>query len=710
MFACYIHFDMPYGVGKILQSHLRKMNSSLQHQTGLIPTTNKLTKLVVLFAVGVIISCSDSPANDGPIGGEGDALTDQGVIRPQPDSSTDDEDDDDAALVDAALDPSTDATGDGVDDEEIGPQPPVANAGDDVTTRAGTPVELSASASYDPDGTIVSYEWTFGDGTSDVGEVVFHTYDTHGAYIVQLTVTDDDDLTDTDTLLANIQEFNEAPRAVIRSPDVIVAGEEAELNASDSTDDGTITSYAWNVGVEGVDPIEGETLNYTWVDWGPYTVGLTVTDDLEQTDTYNLPIDVLARPTAVITAPSTGLVGVGVDFSSLNSTDEDGSIASQHWLFPDDGSESSGTLPSHTFLTVGEWEVVLTVTDDDDLTHTVTHKIAILPPPNVCPTAVIDLGDPPHEWYLDESVEPSGTGSSDTDGSILTYDWDWGDGSPVEHGSTSTHSYATYDTFTITLTVTDSDLCTYVESDPTTALARTTAEVVIVNETPTAVLDTTPAHVEGNLHVGVGQPILFDGSGSTDDSGLISRTLAFGDAFSAPLTGPSYTVEHSYASADTYTATLTVRDDQEVTNTAEVEIVVSDFGAYSGTFDVDLTAGYPCSVLDDCNSIVYDCYTLVNVEFTGLNIVVSADGGVTVSPIPPAEKPGEMTGNMNTPTSFTVENRIGGGPYGCEEIYRLAAIFSDADHFTGIFEVDFSGAICGVCTPSGDIAVTGVRE
>ena len=53
-------------------------------------------------------------------------------------------------------------------------------------------VTLDASASFDVDGRIDRYEWTFGDGQSGVGQVVTHTYATEGTYTVWLTVTDDD--------------------------------------------------------------------------------------------------------------------------------------------------------------------------------------------------------------------------------------------------------------------------------------------------------------------------------------------------------------------------------------------------------------------------------------------------------------------------------------------------------------------------------------
>src|SRR4030095_6391304 len=69
-------------------------------------------------------------------------------------------------------------------------QPPVANAGLDQTTSVGTAVTFNGSGSSDPDGTIPSYAWDFGDGASGTGSIVTHAYSTSGSKTVTLTVTD----------------------------------------------------------------------------------------------------------------------------------------------------------------------------------------------------------------------------------------------------------------------------------------------------------------------------------------------------------------------------------------------------------------------------------------------------------------------------------------------------------------------------------------
>jgi len=84
-------------------------------------------------------------------------------------------------------------------------QPPVADASGPYSGTAGTPVNFDGSASADPDGSIVSYAWDFGDGNSGAGVSPAHTYAADGNYTVSLTVTDNDGASDTASSSVTIQ-------------------------------------------------------------------------------------------------------------------------------------------------------------------------------------------------------------------------------------------------------------------------------------------------------------------------------------------------------------------------------------------------------------------------------------------------------------------------------------------------------------------------
>jgi len=77
-----------------------------------------------------------------------------------------------------------------------------------VRPVVGQPITFDGSASTD-DGWIVSYDWDFGDGTTDSGMVVDHVFDEVGTYTVSLTVTDNDVETDTRSRAINVVEWME---------------------------------------------------------------------------------------------------------------------------------------------------------------------------------------------------------------------------------------------------------------------------------------------------------------------------------------------------------------------------------------------------------------------------------------------------------------------------------------------------------------------
>ena len=86
----------------------------------------------------------------------------------------------------------------------LGNQPPTADPNGPYTGTVGVPVTFDGSGSTDPDGTIVSYDWDFGDGNTGTGVSPTHTYTAAGIYNVTLTVTDDAGATDSAMTTATI--------------------------------------------------------------------------------------------------------------------------------------------------------------------------------------------------------------------------------------------------------------------------------------------------------------------------------------------------------------------------------------------------------------------------------------------------------------------------------------------------------------------------
>nr|WP_241429114.1 LamG domain-containing protein [Agrococcus sp. ARC_14] len=246
-------------------------------------------------------------------------------------------------------------------------QAPTADFTTDVT---GLSVDFDASASSDPDGTIASYAWDFGDGDDGTGATPTHAYAGGGTYTVTLTVTDAEGVTGTATEEVTVQGPNAAPTAVATAS---VDGMSVEVSGSGSSDpDGAIASYAWDFG-DG-ETASGATATHDYAAGGDYTIELTVTDDRGATAVDTESVTIVApnqAPTAAFTAAESGMT---VSFDAGGSTDPDGSIASYAWSFGD-GSTGTGATTSRTYAADGEYDVTLTVTDDEGATAQVTRAV-----------------------------------------------------------------------------------------------------------------------------------------------------------------------------------------------------------------------------------------------------------------------------------------------------------------------------------------------
>ncbi|MGD8626067.1 MAG: PKD domain-containing protein, partial [Anaerolineae bacterium] len=173
-------------------------------------------------------------------------------------------------------------------------QPPVAVASADPQSgMAPLTVQFSADGSSDPDGTIVAYAWTFGDGSASSEANPTYTYNGAGTYQVTLTVTDDGGATADDTLTIDVSQANQPPVAVASAdPQSGMAPLTVQFSADGSSDpDGTIVAYAWYFGDGSASSEANPT--YTFNGAGTYQVTLTVTDDGGATadDTLTIQVD-----------------------------------------------------------------------------------------------------------------------------------------------------------------------------------------------------------------------------------------------------------------------------------------------------------------------------------------------------------------------------------------------------------------------------------
>jgi len=250
------------------------------------------------------------------------------------------------------------------------PGRPVAAFTADCIASACT---FDGSASLDHDGTIASYGWQFGDGTTASGATASHTYTTGASYIVTLTVTDNDGGTGTRILRV---DANAPP---VASYTVACSGPTCTFDGSGSSDpDGTIASYSWQFG-------DGETsgsptlypiATHTYAN-GTFSAKLTVSDNGGSTNTQTQTVSVVNAPPVVsFTRACTALT---CTFDGSASSDPDGTVVSYVWTFGD-GTTGSGATANHAYAASGSYTVTLTVTDNGAATSTQDQSVTVSPP------------------------------------------------------------------------------------------------------------------------------------------------------------------------------------------------------------------------------------------------------------------------------------------------------------------------------------------
>jgi PKD repeat protein len=266
---------------------------------------------------------------------------------------------------------------------EILPEPVIVQPAE---ARVGEEIVFDGSGSQAGSSPIAGYEWDFGDGNRGDGPIVSHIYSAPGTYQVTLTVTDQDG------------------RGSTGGPaQIVITGAEPTQPAPTPT------------------PAESQA------------------------------------PQPIVSSPAEGLVGEPITFDGSGSQAGSSPIASYQWSFGD-GNRGDGAVVTHAYQLTGTYQVVLTVIGQDGLANTSAPVPIVIqqgaqPPPGAgeLPEAIMVF---PSEAFVNEAVGFDGSESRPGSSVIMTYMWDWGDGT-TGSGIMVTHTYETVGEFMVTLTVVD---------------------------------------------------------------------------------------------------------------------------------------------------------------------------------------------------------------------------------------------------------------
>src|SRR5437867_9641978 len=447
------------------------------------------------------------------------------------------------------------------------PSPPVASfTASPNPTNPGVTVSFDASASSDPDGTIVSYDWEFGDASTGSGVTASHAYAAVGTYRVNLTVTDNQSLTANASQDIVVQPAPQPPVASFTAnPNPTNPGVLVSFDASASSDpDGTIVSYSWEFG----DAASGSGANAThaYATAGTYRVNLTVVDN--DALAANTSVDVVVQPAsgplppvaAFSRSPSPVNPGGVVTFNASASSDPDGTIVSYAWEFGD-STTGTGQIATHTYAVPGVYTANLTVVDNQALSNSTSHTVNVNAPPRAAftssPTAV----------YIGVVVTFDATASSDPDGTIVSFAWDFGDAT-TGAGQFATHAYARKGSFTVALVVTDN-----------LGLTNQTSSTQRVGNRPPRITSSIPGL--GPVSVIARQTLTLNVAASDPDADVLTYTWRVNGSVEG---GNTSGFGFSRAAPGVYTVNVTVSDgaladwrEWRVTVTTVAPPVVVDF-------------------------------------------------------------------------------------------------------------------------------------
>ena len=421
---------------------------------------------------------------------------------------------------------------------------------------------FDATASDDPDGTIVSYDWDYGDQTAGSGQTPSHTYSGPGSYTVILTVTDNRGGTATATTTVTVTGNYSPTASFTAAPTTGEAPLPVDFNATASYDpDGTSVSYGWNYGDQTTG--SGPTPSHTYTTPDTYTVTLTVTD-IEG---------------ATATATGTIIVGVvdPIDVRVSSSSDDaeersDGSMyrSSSDLELVDDGSrrqtvgmrfngidipQGATILNAYVQFQVDETNSGSVLVEirgqNDDNATTFTSSDGNI---TSRPTTATSVSWAPVPWT---SVGAAGSGQRTPDLKDIIQE------------IVNRTGWAANNSLVIIITGSGERTA---ESYNGTSSAAPLLHIEYVNSTapanqpPVASFTANPPSGEAPLTVG------FDAAASTDPDGTsLSYYWDYGDTTS----GSGLTASHTYTIANTYTVMLTVTDIDGSTDTATSTVTVS---------------------------------------------------------------------------------------------------------------------------------------
>ena len=396
---------------------------------------------------------------------------------------------------------------------------------------------------------VQSYLWDFGDGNTSVLPNPTHAYSATGDYIVTLSIITTNGCTASISHTISINPLPN-PNFAHTAPDCL--NEPIYFTDLSNSPNGSIAKWYWDFG-DGNDTTimapNNPDVSHIYAVEGTFDVSLSVTDSDSCENTIVKQVVTLASPIADYTYEES-CYGVPVLFTDLSSANGGPDLYSWEWYFGDplSGINNSSNIqnPSHLFTDPGTYTVTLVIVNTIGCSDTAFQEIIIDSLPNVDFTMASDT------ICLDQQAQFTGIGSN-----INSWFWEFGDGGTSIEQSPA-YSYMASGSYTVTLTVIDSDGC-----------QNSISHLITVKELPLA-------NFNYELPLCAETQVQFIDQSSTSSGTLIEWIWDFGDgsAIETVQYPDDPNLLHAYTLPGTYNVTLIVMNSDSCTAQVTNDIII----------------------------------------------------------------------------------------------------------------------------------------
>jgi len=391
-------------------------------------------------------------------------------------------------------------------------------------------------------GTGLSYSWSLGNGNTSVSENPSASYINPGTYTITLTATSSGGA-DTETKTAYITVFTPPEPNLAPSQNIGCYPFTVDFTDLSIVGDSPIATWSWDFGDGGTSTNQNPSHLYTTPGTFDITLILTDANGCTSNQSFNDMIESNNNtPTAAFVGDPTVSCLPPSDVAFTNSSSGGTGILTYEWEFGD-GNTSTIPAPDNTYLTSGNFDVNLTVTDEYGCSDTQFEAAYI----EIVDNVTIDFTANNTTVCLGENVSLVDLSNP----TPVSWQWDLGDGN-TSTDQFPTHLYTTPGTYEVSLTATYSASC---QGTETKTAYITVGEIPFVNYTADTVSGCeTPFPVQFT-NTSVGGPFTYqwnfgDGNTSVDENPAntytnngvysVSLTATNADGCSSTRTVPDY--------------------------------------------------------------------------------------------------------------------------------------------------------------------------